>query len=79
MNESAKIALQEYQEKVANGEIERTVNKSVKEKWEEDKKSLRKSINFFCVQCFGNCSGMNNEIRNCTSKDCALYHVRPYK
>ena len=23
------------------------------EKWEEDKTSLRKSINYMCVQCFG--------------------------
>lgn len=71
--------LQEYHRKVANGEIERSANKTPKQKWEENKKSLRASINYFCVQCLGNCSGVNNEIRNCTSLDCALYHVRPYK
>lgn len=78
MNENAKQALKEYRIKVANGEIEKE-HKTPKQKWEEDKKSLRKSINYMCVQCMGNESGVNNDIRNCTAKNCPLYEVRPYQ
>ena len=46
MNDKLK-ALQEYRNKVANGEIIKE-NKTPKQKWEEDKKSLRKSINYRC-------------------------------
>ena len=75
------IALKEYQEKVKSGEIERTVPKNPLEKWEEDKTSLRKSVNYMCFQCFGGEGGDNvkKEIKDCSSKDCALWHVRPYK
>ena len=74
-------ALKEYQEKVKSGEIERTVPKNPLEKWEEDKTSLRKSCNAMCYQCMGGDMGDNviGEIRKCSSKDCALWHVRPYK
>ena len=74
-------ALKEYQEKVKNGEIERTIPKNPLEKWEEDKKSLRKSCNAMCYQCMGGDMGDNvrKEIKDCSSKDCALWHVRPYK
>ena len=74
-------ALKEYQEKVKSGEIERTVPKNPLEKWEEDKKSLRKSCNAMCYQCMGGDMGDNvkKEIKDCSSKDCALWHVRPYK
>ena len=74
-------ALKEYQEKVKSGEIERTVPKNPMEKWEEDKKSLRKSCNAMCYQCMGGDMGENelDEIRKCSSKDCAFWHVRPYK
>ena len=71
--------LQEYQRKLASGEIEKSENKTPKQKWEDDKKSLRKSINYFCNQCLGGGGGVNNDIKNCTALDCALYHVRPYK
>ena len=54
-------------------------NKTPKQKWEEDKKSLRKSINYMCVSCMGDERGVNNDIRNCTAKNCALYEVRPYQ
>lgn len=75
------IALQEYNEKVKNGEIERTVPKNPLEKWEEHKTSLRKSCSAMCWQCFGGDEGDNvkKEIKDCSSKDCALWHVRPYK
>lgn len=74
-------ALKEYQEKVKNGEIERTVPKNPLEKWEEDKTSLRKSVSAQCFACMGDDMGDNviGEIRKCSSKDCALWHVRPYK
>ena len=81
MNEKALIALQEYKEKVANGEIERTPPKTLTQKWEENKKSLRNSVNYMCWECLGGDEGDNvkKEIKDCSSKDCALWHVRPYK
>lgn len=81
MNEKALIALQEYKEKVANGEIERTPPKNPKQKWEEDKTSLRKSVSAQCFMCMGGLDGDNviGEIRKCSSKVCTLWHVRPYK
>lgn len=80
-NDKRTAALKEYQEKVKNGEIERTTPKNPLEKWEEDKTSLRKSCNAFCYQCMGGDMGDNviGEIRKCSSKGCALWHVRPYK
>lgn len=74
-------ALKEYQEKVKSGEIERTVPKNPLEKWEEDKKSLRKSVSAQCFNCMGGVDGDNviGEIRKCSSKVCTLWHVRPYK
>ncbi len=78
MNDKAQQALQEYREKVASGEIIKE-SKTPKQKWEDDKKSLRKSINYMCVMSMGNERGVNNDIRNCTAKNCALYEVRPYQ
>lgn len=80
-NTKGMIALQEYQEKVRNGEIERTPQKNPREKWELDKTSLRKSVNAQCFQCMGGCKGDNaiKEIKECSSYDCSLWHVRPYK
>lgn len=74
-------ALQEYQRKVAAGEIERTKPKTLKQKWEEDKTSLRKSISAMCSDCMGgsNADALVNDIRGCTAKSCPLYFVRPYK
>ena len=66
MNDKLK-ASQLYREKVASGEI-------IKEN-----KSLRKSIKYMRVSCMGNERGVNNDIRNCTAKNCALYEVRPYQ
>jgi len=75
------IALQEYNEKVKSGEIERTAPKTPLQKWEEDKMSLRKSVNAMCYACMGGDMGDNvkKEIKECSSKDCALWLVRPYK
>lgn len=81
MNEKALTALQEYNEKVAKGEIERTPPKNPLQKWEENKTSLRKSVSAQCFMCMGGDDGDNviGEIRNCSSKVCTLWHVRPYK
>ena len=75
------IALQEYNDKVKSGEIERTAPKTPLQKWEEDKMSLRKSVNAMCYACMGGDDGDNvkKEIKDCSSKDCALWLVRPYK
>lgn len=74
-------ALKEYQEKVKSGEIERTPQKTPLGKWQEDKKSLRKSCNAMCYQCMGGDMGDNvkKEIKDCSSPACALFEVRPYK
>lgn len=76
-----KSPLELYQEKVANGEIERVAPKNPKEKWEDNKTSLRLSINAMCFGCMGGTQGdsATTEIRNCTSHNCPLYLVRPYK
>lgn len=75
------IALQEYQEKIKSGEIERTAPKTPLQKWEEDKMSLRKSLNAQCYMCMGGDDGDNvkKEIKDCSSKSCTLWLVRPYK
>lgn len=74
-------ALQEYQEKVRTGEIERTAPKTPLEKWQEDKTSLRKSVSAQCWNCMGGDDGDNvkKEIKDCSSKVCTLWQVRPYK
>lgn len=77
MNEQAKIALQEYREKVASGEIE-VVRLNPIEKAKNNPKSLRLAIDAMCFDCMGK-TGSTNDIRECTAKDCPLYPVRPYK
>ena len=74
-------ALQIYQEKVRTGEIERTIPKTPLEKWQENKSSLRGSVNAFCYTCMGGDMGDNvkKEIKDCSSPNCPLYLVRPYK
>ena len=80
-NDKAREALREYQEKVKSGEIERTPQKTLTEKWQENKKSLRASVNAMCFACFGGEQGDNvtREIKDCTCLNCPLYQVRPYK
>ena len=77
MNEQAKIALQEYREKVASGEIE-VVRLNPIEKAKNNPKSLRLAIDAQCFDCMGR-TGSTNDIRECTAKDCPLYPVRPYR
>ena len=77
MNEQAKIALQEYREKVASGEIE-VVRLNPIEKAKNNPKSLRLAIDAMCFACMGK-TGSTSDIRECTAKDCPLYPVRPYR
>lgn len=77
MNEQAKIALQEYREKVASGEIE-VVRLNPIEKAKNNPKSLRLAIDAQCFDCMGR-TGSTSDIRECTAKDCPLYPVRPYR
>lgn len=56
------ITLQEYNDKVKSGEIERTAPKTPLQKWEEDKMSLRKSCNAMCYACMGGDMGDNLNI-----------------
>lgn len=74
-------ALQEYQRAVAAGEIIRTKPKSLKEKWEENKTSLRCSVSAMCYDCMGGgkADSLTADIRGCTAHNCPLYLVRPYK
>ena len=69
-------AREEYQEKIRKGELERPKQKTLVEKWLENKKSLRASINYFCWQCIGE---NINDIKYCSALDCPLYEVRPYQ
>ena len=70
-------ALQQYRNKVANGEIEPSERKTLKEKWEQ-KPTLRASVDYMCHQCMGG-EDVVKQVRNCTSISCALYPVRPYQ
>lgn len=78
MNENAKQALNQYREDLKNGVVKRVVETPV-EKLAHNPKSLRLAVNAMCYQCFGCSSTAAADIRNCTSKKCALYEVRPYK
>ncbi len=77
MNEQAKAGLVAYREKVANGEIE-VVRLNPIEKAKQNPTSLRFAINAMCYECLGK-TGVTQEIRDRTAKDCPLYPVRPYK
>ena len=46
------------------------------ERWEEDKMSLRKSINAKCYYC---CCFDKEEVKNCAATSCPLWPVRPYQ
>ena len=73
--------LQEYNEKVKSGEIERPKPKNLLEKWKDNKTSLRKAVSAQCFMCMGGTDGDNvmKEIRECSSYSCTLREVRPYK
>lgn len=40
------------------------------------KTSRAAAVKLFCLECVG---GIRAEVRDCTSKDCALYPHRPYR
>jgi hypothetical protein len=43
-------------------------------------RSRRAAITLFCRECVGvGDGGTARDIRECSSKDCALYQVRPYQ
>lgn len=44
--------------------------------WEEDKLSLRKSINAKCFDCSNR---QTEEVKNCSVTSCPLWLVRPYQ
>jgi len=75
-NENLNKAREEYQRKLKSGEITKTPAKSAIEKWKENKKSLRASINAFCLICVGE---VITDVRECTATDCPLWYVRPYQ
>lgn len=37
------------------------------------------AIKAFCQSCFGYCENARDEIKNCPSDDCPLWHHRPYQ
>ena len=67
---------EEYIEKLKKGEVEKPQQKNPREKWEENKKSLRRSITFYCWECVGE---IKADVRDCTAYNCPLYYVRPYQ
>lgn len=73
-------ALQEYKEKVKNGEIEATVSLNPLQKAEQNPTSLRFAVNAMCYQCMGAVGNESKQdIRNCTSTKCPLHKLRPYQ
>ncbi len=77
MNNNAQEALKEYRAKLKSGEIKK-VNLNPVQKLEKNPTSLRLAVNAMCFDCMGR-SKVIEDIRNCTSKTCPLYNVRPYQ
>ena len=69
-------ALAEYRRKLDAGEIESPVNRTPRERLDENPKSLRNAINCFCFECVGE---IKNDVKHCTVKNCPLWHVRPWQ
>ncbi len=65
-----------YNKKVAAGEVTRKPPMNPLQKWHKNKSNRKLSINAFCWQCIGE---LRKEITNCSSKNCPLWHVRPYQ
>lgn len=78
MNSNAQEALKEYRQKLKSGEIKK-VNLTPTQKLEKNPTSLRLAVNAMCYMCFGGTKNCADDIRNCTSKECPLYKVRPYQ
>lgn len=79
MNEQAIKGLEEYRQKLANGEIVIT-RMSLEEKHEENP-TRKTAIDLFCKTCVGGDAADNHikDIRQCSAKKCPLYQFRPYK
>ncbi|NOR27542.1 MAG: hypothetical protein GQ540_03320 [Lutibacter sp.] len=67
--------LNEYNRKIAAGEIERVKRRNPAEKFEL-KPSRKNAINAFCYECTGK---NREEIKFCTSWDCQFRNYRQYK
>lgn len=78
MNKQSKLTKgqQEFLRKLKAGEVQRSRPRTPKETWEENKKSLRNSINMFCWECV---CYKKPEVTNCTAVNCPLYQVRPWQ
>ena len=74
--------LEEYQRKLAAGEIEAPKPKNHIEKWKE-RNTRASAINANCVICVGgtleDVTGTREMIRECTDMGCPLREWRPYK
>lgn len=69
------IARQKKREMVAAGIAD--VRKNPLEKWQENKFSIRNSVNAKCYTCNGE-ENYRNRARFCNVFDCPLWHIRPY-
>ena len=49
------------------------------EKAIQNPKSMRFAINAMCFDCLGQEQGWRNMVKTCTSPNCPLYELRPYK
>jgi len=80
MNANVKLGLEEYNRKLASGEIERTPPKNPIQKWKENPTKIRMSVNAYCVDCSGGVEEANwmNRVRYCQILGCPLHQVRPY-
>ena len=49
------------------------------ERAKQNPNSRKLALIAFCYQCMGMESGWRNEVRNCPSKNCPLFGLRPFK
>jgi hypothetical protein len=76
--------VQENKKSVSNDDYFISLRKNTPERWHSvidkiEKGSKIAAIKLNCVNCFGTGPGVADDIRNCTSKTCALYLFRPYQ
>ena len=75
--EKARKRLQEMKEQGVKVKIRNT-----RQIWEDNKTSLRKSINAMCWECMGGegTPNVRQDVRDCKSEPiCPLWYVRPWK
>lgn len=80
MSDARRIALAEYREKLASGEIEPSERKTLAEKHEENP-TRKTAIDLFCFQCMGGdcASNIRRDIKTCPATQCPLHKFRPYQ